>query len=388
MVCHKILLITPWYGTFAGGAEKLTRSLAHGFSEYCCEPLVLTTCSGSPYGDWWLDYFNPGLDDVDRIPVIRYSCNKTGKLSKELSHDIFIKGNNESLVYRDFLLSSLNSDKLVEDISRFINDGYHPIAISYSNGLVYSALKKYAGLISFIPCFHNDYSFYQDTTSEMLKNAKHIFFNSIEESQLCHDVFPEITKTTESKSTITGIFVDLKVKERTMPASDDRYFVYVGRIDFKKNVVLMCDWFLKYKESTGSESKLVIIGSGEDGFIPKCDGIVRTGYVTDDAKSDLICNATALINLSTNESFSYSIMESWTLSRPVIVSAYCSVTKGHALRANGGFWVSNEEEFILTLRLLEQDRILCDEAGMNGRNYVETNFKQKDVIAKYAKTLL
>lgn len=72
----KIALITPWYGGFAGGAEVLARKIAENLSKNGREVEVLTTCSKSPFDDWWDDYYKPGQYAVNHVVVKRFPVNK------------------------------------------------------------------------------------------------------------------------------------------------------------------------------------------------------------------------------------------------------------------------------------------------------------------------
>ena len=73
----KIIIVTPWFGEFAGGAEVLAKGLAVEFNKRGIETLVFTTCCQSPYSDWWTDYYEEGEYEVYGVKTFRFSLNDT-----------------------------------------------------------------------------------------------------------------------------------------------------------------------------------------------------------------------------------------------------------------------------------------------------------------------
>ena len=67
--------------------------------------------------------------------------------------------------------------------------------------------------------------------------------------------------------------------------------------------------------------------------------VVQTGFVADAARWDLLRGAVALVNPSVHESLSLVLLESWTVSIPVIVHAHCDVTTEHVRASHGGIAV-------------------------------------------------
>src|SRR5260370_32222213 len=76
MLDKKIIIVTPWFGRFAGGAELLARGMAREFNERGVPTMVFTTCSLSPYDSWWQDHYQPGIYDVEGIETRRFATMK------------------------------------------------------------------------------------------------------------------------------------------------------------------------------------------------------------------------------------------------------------------------------------------------------------------------
>src|SRR5258708_38455209 len=74
MFDKKIIIVTPWFERFAGGAEQLARGMAREFNKRGLPAMVFTTCSLSPYDSWWEDHYQPGVYDVAGIENKRISA--------------------------------------------------------------------------------------------------------------------------------------------------------------------------------------------------------------------------------------------------------------------------------------------------------------------------
>jgi len=76
MFDKKIIIVTPWFERFAGGAEQLARGMAREFNKRGLPAMVFTTCSLSPYDSWWEDHYQPGVYDVAGIETRRFATVK------------------------------------------------------------------------------------------------------------------------------------------------------------------------------------------------------------------------------------------------------------------------------------------------------------------------
>ena len=103
---------------------------------------------------------------------------------------------------------------------------------------------------------------------------------------------------------------------------------------------------------------LVFLGGGDDSLIPESSIFRDLGFIAEEDKFALMKQARATINLSSFESFSFVVMESWLCGTPVIVSAGCEVTAGHVARCDGGYAVVASSDFATAL-----DRLSNAEVG-------------------------
>ena len=389
-----IIFVTPWFGTFAGGAEVLVKTLAIELNKRGLEAFIFTTCSKSPYDSWWDDYYNPGIYNTYGLKTYRFATDKNGKIEYENVVKKIIKG--EKLSINDkkkFFYCGINSRALVKKIKEFLDD-YEIIALPYFHGLTHAVINAYPEKISIIPCFHDETQFYwSEVIAPLLKNAKNIFFNSHEEKEMTIRHYGLMIGRKVTEGIVTGVIVQTKIHNKEskkkgqgkeLPRS---FFVYVGRKEKGKNVHLLCEWFKYYKREFKNDTKLVFIGGGDRSLIPRSSDLIDYGYIPEEEKQFILQKAKGLITLSENESFSLVIMEAWLLGIPVIVSGNCAVTKGHVLRCNGGLYVSNKDEFIHALKFLEDNPLLAQKMGMNGRIYVQQQFNPETVLLRYLRVI-
>lgn len=388
MLDKKIIIVTPWFEHFAGGAELLARGMAREFNQRGIHTMVFTTCSRSPYDSWWEDYYEPGIYQVAGIETRRFATVKAqasyeaviGKLSRKES----LTAQDE----QDFFASGINSDSLIEALREYVCDDYEIIALPYFHGLTYSAVNKYPGQISLIPCFHDEPQFYWGTTQTLLRNAKHIFFNSPEEKRMTIKQYGLKVGRRVIESVVAGVGVELpscaeEQGDSSLEQLPDSYFVYAGRKEMGKNVPLLCRWFTSYAEKFNSKTKLIFIGGGDQALVPSSDHFLDLGFLSEAMKQRLIRHSKGIINLSENESFSIVIMEGWLLGVPAVVSDKCAVTKNHVRRSDGGLAVGDGDEFALALKYLEEHDAVRAALAANGQRYVSHEFSFDAVLSRY-----
>jgi glycosyltransferase involved in cell wall biosynthesis len=387
MFNKKIIIVTPWFERFAGGAELLARGMARELNKRGVETLVFTTCSLSPYDSWWKDHYKPGVYDVEGIETRRFATGK-GRAKYEAVISQIQKG--ATLTIReeqDFFDHGINSETLVAALAEYVSDGFEIIALPYFHGLTHSVVNKYPGKISLVPCFHNEAQFYWSGTERLLRNAKHVFFNSAEEKQMTIKQYGRALGRNIVESVVAGIGVELPDATGEMPRFParlpDRYFVYAGRKETGKNVPLLCQWFSDYANRTAAGTKLVFVGGGDKSLVPPLDCFIDFGVVSEATKQQLVSRSLGLINLSENESFSLVLMEGWLLGVPTVVSAKCDVTRSHVTRSNGGLYVANSEEFARVLKYLEDNNEMRSKLAANGKQYVLQAFSYDRVLEKY-----
>lgn len=391
MFNKKIGIITPWFGNFAGGAERLARGMARELNKRGVPAVVFTTCSLSPYDSWWQDHYEPGVYEVDGIQTRRFATDKTREPYDSAINKLSRGKNLSPAEEEDFFNYSINSNALVQTLSDYVDDEYELIALPYFFGLTHAATNRYPNKISLIPCFHNEPQFYWAATERLLANSRHVFFNSAEEKQLTIKQYGRRVGRKVVESVVTGVGVELPSTNGHTPEKaeplPERYFVYAGRKERGKNVHLLGEWFLEYTARYAGITKLVFIGGGDKSLVPVTDRCVDLGFVSEERKLEVLENSLGIINLSDNESFSIVIMEGWLSGVPCVVSANCAVTQSHVNRCNGGLSVSGKNEFCEALKYLEDHETISHRMGANGKQYLAREFSFDAVLGRYLSEL-
>lgn len=124
-------------------------------------------------------------------------------------------------------------------------------------------------------------------------------------------------------------FSNISIKPKEFPNSQkNKYFLYVGGHDHRKNIPLMLEAFAK---SCGSISEnLILVGSATKDELSRLNKTIskfsldhrvkHLGYVTDETLQGLYSNATSLIFLSYHEGFGLPVLEAMQHGLPVITS--------------------------------------------------------------------
>lgn len=107
------------------------------------------------------------------------------------------------------------------------------------------------------------------------------------------------------------------------------YFVYIGRLETKKNIVGLIDFYESYCNEFGINQALVLIGKpgyGYDKIKSRIDSskfkenIKILGYVSENEKIQILRNCSLYLNFSNFEGFGMTILEAVILKVPLLVS--------------------------------------------------------------------
>jgi len=394
-------LVCPWFGVFAGGAERAARSLAGALGQRGWEIEVLTTCSADLFGDWTEDGFPPGQSECEGIPVRRFPLDRDRIERYRAAVALWTSGAEvtRDAMY-DFFSCGIGSDELVAHVGTLPSD-VPVIAIPYFHALTYRTIVENPGRVDLFACFHDEPQLRWAPVSDMLRDARRVLFLSEEEKELAIRSYGQSHGRGLVESPVVGVGVELTPQQRELLASPERlreiraglgvpddYFLSLGRKDRGKGLPELVDGYEDFARRSGSSAPpLVLLGDGDPDLVPRSDEFIDLGFGTEEQKLALLEGALATINLSTNESFSIVLMESWLAGTPVVVSADCPVTTGHCGRSGGGIAVSGSAQLAAALEAL-RDRELGALAGKAGRAYVEAEYDWDAVTDRFARAVL
>jgi len=159
------------------------------------------------------------------------------------------------------------------------------------------------------------------------------------------------------------------------------YALYAGRIDAGKGCAEMIAHYAAYRGGGGG-ADLVLIGSLAM-ELPPVPGLRYVGFLSDDDKQAAMAGAHVIVCSSPYESLSITLLESFAAAVPGLVNARSAVLKDHCLRANGGLFYGDADEFAAALDLLVTDDALRSGMGTSARRYVDANYRWDAVLDRY-----
>ena len=376
-VCHR-------YGLEVnGGAELYCREVAEHLAEKY-DITVYTTCA-IDYATWANEY-QPGESVINGIRVKRYPAER------ERIRESFDQ------IHGYILTSPVHTDR---DEQRWIEeqgpvcpaliDAVREEADRYSvvffmTYLYYPAIRG-MGLhlphAILIPTVHDEPMVHFRCYDDVFYSAAAIVWNTPEERAFAYGRFPGLEKI---PSEMTGIGIEPPAGE--LPEIPERirgkkYLVYAGRIDESKGCREMFDYYLAYKRRCGNDLKLVLMGKAMI-EIPQDPDIIDLGFVSEEMKFAVMKQAYALVLFSRFESLSMVVLESMLMERPVLVTEKCEVLKGHCIRSGAGLYFRSFAEFAEGLNYLEKHPDVYQQMRINGKRYVEENYRWNRITDKYS----
>ncbi|MCD6109816.1 glycosyltransferase family 4 protein [bacterium] len=137
---------------------------------------------------------------------------------------------------------------------------------------------------------------------------------------------------------------DSEILSKMGLAKNDNFFLFIGRLENKKNIGRIISAFLAFHE-TFPNWKLILAGKRGQGFgdifkkALKSEAfkyILMPGYITENEKHVLLKYCNAFIFPSLYEGFGFPILEAYTYHKPVITSHEASIPE---VAGNGAIYV-------------------------------------------------
>lgn len=131
-----------------------------------------------------------------------------------------------------------------------------------------------------------------------------------------------------------GVSIEKSEIESRRPESDSPYFLFVGRIETRKNVARIVEAFDQFKDKCRTAHRLVLAGKPGYGFdefkrqleqSSRRSDIVELGYVGEERKRELLRGAAGFLFPSLYEGFGLPILEAQAAGVPVVTSKTSSL---------------------------------------------------------------
>ncbi|MFZ1750108.1 MAG: glycosyltransferase family 1 protein [Saprospiraceae bacterium] len=186
-----------------------------------------------------------------------------------------------------------------------------------------------------------------------------------------------------------------KIPYSNSQLNDHPYFLYVGAIHPRKNILKLIRAFVKFNASSSQKYKLVLAGrmawKTEEiaQAIANSEDVIYMGMVSEGVKNQLLAHAVAVAYISLFEGFGIPILEAMGHGTPVITS---SVTSMPEVAGEAAILVDpeSEDEIAHAMKTICEDqkvRRYLTKAGMERCKFF-TWAKSADIIYKELKWLL
>ncbi|MFH1047263.1 MAG: glycosyltransferase family 1 protein [Patescibacteria group bacterium] len=184
-----------------------------------------------------------------------------------------------------------------------------------------------------------------------------------------------LCRAEEKKISVTPLACDMRLFRSDFSADEiesvrnrhrlpQKYFLFVGRLERKKNFALLLEAFTRYVES-GGQLDLALIGKRGLGAAEASDGlsdkvrarIFEPGYVSSIDLPKLFAGATAFVFPSRYEGFGMPILEAFASGVPVIAADATAIPEV----AGGAGWLVGLDDvvgLVEAMQVIESDSVL------------------------------
>lgn len=384
----RIAFVVQRYGIEVnGGSEYSCRLFAEKLNnDYEIE--VLTT-KAVDYITWENQY-SEDLEYINGVKVRRFNIDypRNIKSFDKFTRKIITDKNRTKSSEIDWMkMQGPVSEDLINYIKlNSINyDGF--IFFTYLYYPTFFGLQLVSDKSILIPTAHDEPFIYFSIFRELFHSPKAILFLTEEERKFVHSYFLNEYIHNE----VVGVGIELansfpsEQEFRAKYKLQGDFLIYVGRIDESKGCDELFRYFQKYIQKN-IELKLVLIGK-TNMVIPENSNIIHLGFVSEEDKLAAISSSKLLLMPSKFESFSIALLEGMHLNKPVLVNGLCDVLVSHCKRGNAGLYYENYEEFEYCLSVLLSNENLADSLGINGHEYVKSNYSWDIIVNKFKRII-
>jgi glycosyltransferase involved in cell wall biosynthesis len=380
--------VLSWFGKqVPGGAEAEARRTAQNLQEAGVAVQILTTCLGGLGSDWDVQAYPEGVSEEAGLTVRRFStAARDGGLFNALNARVMAGEGLDSKEERQFFENMVYSPALFSHIAAHPEEGpFFFIPYLFTPSVLGPLIHPSKSVI--IPCLHDEGYARMGMVRRAFETARAIVFHVPAEQRLAASLY-DLARS-EPLQLGEGIDIGWQFDAARFGqkfGEQGPFILYAGRKDAGKNVPLLCQYFLRYKQEGRGPAglKLLLIGNLPAPIPAGAEEYMRDlGFVDLQDKYDAYAAASVLVQPSLMESFSIVIMESWLAGTPVMVHAGCAVTKDHVIDSGGGLHFKDYPSFAEGLDMLLARPELRQRMAQAGQAYVRENFAWPQVTQRY-----
>ncbi|MDO9286017.1 MAG: glycosyltransferase family 4 protein [Aquabacterium sp.] len=406
---QRIALIVQRYGSeINGGAELHARQWAGALRAHY-EVDVLTSCA-LDY-QTWDRHFEPGESWLDGCRVLRFEHPPHRRVHMPLRHKLryllrralvaagmapvarpngrsghdgidYLRGKGPTM---DGLMDYLQTQGPAYSALIFFSAFFHPAALG---------VLIHPGRSLLVPTLHDEKGMYLPQYHRVFRAPRAILYNTAAEQAVAqalygHDLAPARLcgvgmaarpPADPGDAVAAARFAALAARLGLPPEAP--YLLYVGRVDRSKGCAELFDHFAALRRQHPAPLTLVVCGQW---FmpVPAHPDIVRTGFVSDADRDDLLAHAAALVVPSRYESLSMVLLEGLAAGCPVLVNRDAAVLRDHVQASGAGQTYAGPDEFVqAALRLLAMDPAARADEADRGRDYVASQYSWERIVAR------
>jgi len=381
----KLACVIHRYGAeVTGGSEAHCRAVAQRLAARH-DVTVLTSCAKDYVT--WRDEYPPGASMDGAVRVIRFRVARTRNLHefRALSELVFSGRATEAEQRRWFEENGPLVPDLIRHLAAHGREYDRILFWSYRYYPSFCGLPQAADRAILVPTAEEDPLIRASILPSFFARPRAYLFLTPEEADLVRVRLPGACPPSET----IGIGLDPPppVEPPVAASGIERpYVLYLGRIERNKGCESLFRHFLHYVERGGPPIGLAVAGPALMA-VPAHPLITPLGVVSDRVRDGLVSGARALVVPSPYESLSIVLLEAWNHGVPALVNARCRVLKGQVLRADGGLYYADAEEFSECLRLIVDQPALAAQLGAQGRAYVDREYRWPGVMEKIERVL-
>ena len=118
------------------------------------------------------------------------------------------------------------------------------------------------------------------------------------------------------------------------------------------------------------------------------EGVMYTGFVSDEQKRAILQHAELLLNPSKSESLSLVLLEALNDRVPVLVNGHCNVLREHCRKSGGAIlYYTGKHSFIKGLGRIVSDQALRASMQERGKEYMEKNYSWDLIMPRLYKAI-
>lgn len=378
----RIAFVVQRYGLDVyGGAEHLCRLMAERLAQHV-EVEVLTTCAVDYHS--WENVYKPGLDRINGVTVRRFPVFRERDMERftNESETLFEQGV-RNISFNDGMDWMREQGPRSPELLRYLKGEKERyeffLFYTYLYASTFLGLSLVRDKAILVPTAHNEPPIYVRIFHELFQQPRGILYLTEAERNFILRLF----RNHHIPSAVAGVGID---KPETVDALAFRekfgisgpFILYVGRIARSKGCQELFDKFRSFKKQSGLPHRLVLVGK-EMMSVPEDPSMLSLGFLSNEDKWNAMAASDCVVNPSTFESLSFSVLEAWSLQKPTLVNGRCDVLADHTLRSGGGLIYRDEKDFILTLEQILSHPDEMSRMGLRGYRYVTAHYSWEQV---------